>query len=82
MMDYNIKTCPKCGKNMIRKYMDITLTSYPPLFHWQWWCACGHEENGGVDVIMYPQELDRQRWLEANRMSATSFVVSRATMFE
>jgi hypothetical protein len=61
------KVCPKCGKNMIRKYRNLVLTSMPPQYPWIWWCACGHEERGGVDAGVSQRELDMNRWKEANK---------------
>ena len=69
-MDY--KTCPQCGKNMIRKSTHVVLTSMPPQYPWIWWCACGHEESGGTDVGMSPQELDRRRFEAANEHTKTN----------
>jgi hypothetical protein len=52
---------------MIKKSANIMLCSYPAQYPWNWWCACGHEEHGGVDVGTTMEEINRKRWEEANR---------------
>jgi hypothetical protein len=60
------KTCPKCGKQMIRRYRDYILCTYPPQLVWYWWCGCGHIEPGGVEGTPLPEETAQQEWERAN----------------
>jgi len=61
------KLCPVCGKKMVKKYRGYELTSYPPQRPWDWWCRCGHVEEGGVDRGMTSEEFYGELWEEANR---------------
>lgn len=59
--------CHICGKKMIKRYANYVLTSYPPQYPWDWWCACGHTELGGVDRGQTDEEILKERWEQENR---------------
>ena len=61
------KECPNCGKNMIESYARTQPLIYPPITQMEWFCACGHKEEGRT--IRHPSqfESDMERWKEANK---------------
>jgi hypothetical protein len=62
------KTCPKCGKKMIKRYTNEVLTSYPPQYPWNWWCGgCGHTERGGIERGRSMEDGYQQAWEAANK---------------
>lgn len=56
-----------CGKRMVPRYTGMCLTSYPEQYPWYWWCACGKEKPGGVEVAHTEEDIVRKQWEEANR---------------
>ncbi len=40
------RLCPRCGYPLTRRYLN----RYTGPYAWQWVCACGYKEFGGVDV--------------------------------
>ena len=60
------KTCPACGKNMIRRSKDLVLLTYPGKRVWYWWCACGHAEHGGSESPRTEEEIARAEWERVN----------------
>ena len=62
-----LKKCPKCGKNMIKRDTGMVLTSYPAQHTWYWWCGgCKHTETGGVRRDLTEEEFSQKLWEEAN----------------
>jgi hypothetical protein len=74
-MPTNIETkpCPQCGKKMIKRYNRI-LPSYPPLYPWEWWCGCGHVEEGGCERGSTLEEQSMSLWKAANQKEVTNYV--------
>jgi len=63
------KKCPKCGKNMIKRYGNVFLTK-PPTYLWYWWCRCGHIGPGGIEKLeenTSDKEFYEKLWEEANK---------------
>ena len=60
------KKCPKCGKNMIKRYRTTFLT-YPPQYLWEWWCKCGYRQAGGIERGMTVEEVYEKLWEEVNK---------------
>ena len=56
------KTCPKCGKRMIRRYRNYALATYPLQRPWDWWCGCGYGEEGGVERELTLDEMAQREW--------------------
>jgi hypothetical protein len=63
------RTCPQCGRQMIRKYTGAVLPSYPAQRPWNWWCGCGHAESGGVDRDLTDEESLHLRWELSNQLA-------------
>ncbi|MHC1588398.1 MAG: hypothetical protein ACXQS1_01115 [Methermicoccaceae archaeon] len=61
------KRCPKCGAKMIKRYQQRILPTYPAQSPWDWWCACGHREKGGVDKGMSEEEVWQRVWEDAQK---------------
>lgn len=61
-MNNGIKKCSKCGKNMIMEYRSIALVTYPQKFPWDWWCACGNTEEGGIERGQTNEEIRQKNW--------------------
>jgi hypothetical protein len=66
-MSEQTKPCPVCGKKMIRKYRHYIMATYPASHPWDWWCGCGHKEEGGIERGITPDEALRIQWEEANK---------------
>ena len=63
------KTCPKCGKQMIRRYRDYVLLTYPVQRPWDWWCGCGYSEEGGIELDKTEDQIVREQWEIVNDAS-------------
>jgi len=60
------KTCPDCGRLMIRISDGRCLTSYPTQYPMIWWCNCGHHENAGTDHDKTAERIQLERWAAVN----------------
>ncbi|RLJ01290.1 MAG: hypothetical protein DRP11_04660 [Candidatus Aenigmatarchaeota archaeon] len=61
------KTCPQCGKQMIKRYENRVLLTNPPQYPWYWWCECGYTEKGGADRGILMEDFYYQQWEEVNK---------------
>ena len=61
------KRCPKCGARMIKRYENCVYLTDPPQYPWNWWCACGWQEKGGIDRGISEEEVIRRIWEEAQK---------------
>ena len=61
-----IKTCPRCGANMIEKPPAIIYLSEPPQWDRVMWCGCGYQENLGRVIAPTQEENLRDKWGQAN----------------
>ena len=57
--------CTKCNSNMIKRYENRVLCSYPPQYPWYWWCKCGNKEQGGTERGTTTEELYDIKWKQA-----------------
>ena len=64
--------CPKCNSQMIKRYENRVLTTYPPQYPWYWWCGCGHEEGGGIERCTTEEEAAMMSWKAVNDSSTSS----------
>ena len=62
------KICPKCEKKMIQRYSNLVLTSYPPQYPWDWSCACGHTEKGGIERGQTDEDIALKKWKKENEI--------------
>ena len=58
--------CPNCGMNMIRRGTGVVLLTYPSQYPWNWWCGCGHTEEGGIEHRVFEPNC-QSMWEEANK---------------
>jgi predicted RNA-binding Zn-ribbon protein involved in translation (DUF1610 family) len=65
------KPCPKCGKQSILRETGMVLSSYPAQRLREWWCACGHREQGPVLREITEEEFLLKQWERANAVSST-----------
>lgn len=61
------KECPKCERRMIKAPTGVCLMTSPVQYPWDWWCACGHTEEGGVEREATIEEERRKRWEKAQK---------------
>ena len=66
-MGIETKECPKCGKKMIKHFLNIVYPTYPPQYPWKWKCGCGYTEEGGIVRGKTDEEIFIERWKEANK---------------
>lgn len=59
------KVCSNCNKNMIKEYSNTILLSSPAQYPYEWWCACGYKEDGGVERGETKHEKFMRRWNDA-----------------
>lgn len=58
-----------CGKRMIQRYTGMAKMSDPPQYEWDWWCGgCGWGERGGTVRGISLDEVNFQKWKDANEL--------------
>ena len=67
-------TCPKCDKQMIKKFIRFSTAVSPRKAAYQWFCRCGHTENGGNDMEYSEQEFYQERWDRAQKKAEKPIV--------
>jgi len=58
--------CPECDSNMVKQYGGVVLLTCPPKYGYDWYCGCGHKEDGGLEEGFTPKTT-HELWEEANK---------------
>jgi hypothetical protein len=67
MVSIETRQCPACPAWMVRRPTGVVLTSNPPQYPQEWWCACGHREPAGIDAGQTAEQETYGWWLAVNR---------------
>ncbi len=65
---YNI-VCPKCANQMVRRFEDGCLLTYPWELKWYWWCMCGYALTGGFMNGEDETKIAEEEWRRLNGKS-------------
>ena len=66
MENNSTKKCPSCGANMIEEQSPFVKASYPPIYTYEWACACGHREHSREERGTTIEDEFAKKWKEAN----------------
>lgn len=73
------KTCPNCGKRMIKWGMDIGSTWEQ--WVWEWRCGCGHTESGGIAKTKTNDDMFLRMWKSSQKSAQWNKVDLNQTVF-
>jgi len=62
-----MKTCPRCGKQMVEKVGPMLYLTNPGQYDLTWWCGCGYAEHVGRVYAKTPEESLRDKWERINK---------------
>ncbi len=67
------RECKQCSKLMIPRPDCMNLGSSPIEQGWYWWCRCGWNENGGIQMSGELEEVFHENiWNKANGIDKDS----------
>lgn len=72
------KTCPNCGKQMIKWNINHRMIEYTSEYPWGWHCRCGNIEPWGITKAAWANdEIFLEFWEKAQETVATDEFVIR-----